>query len=305
MLPNGKEPELSIIICTHNRADLLRKTLDSLLHLVDVEFVEIILVDNQSTDHTEAVIDQYLQQNEERLAIYSLFESTLGLSAARNAGIRAASAKIVAFLDDDAIPTRQWVRIILDTFAKMPKAMAMGGQIAPRFETSRPQWLIKPFELPLTIVDLGEKVREYPANLHPFGANMAFRKAVFEAMLFPLELGRKGNMLLSGEESWVFHHLRKDDHMIIYHPQMSVEHFIPANRLTREWMTQRYYYQGISNGFARKGWVNKLKLVGTLSAKVLYILINGLLARSEGSKLLIKCRLESIRGSLTTLSVRK
>jgi glycosyltransferase involved in cell wall biosynthesis len=305
MLKDSMEPELSIIICTHNRADLLRKTLDSLLLLEDIEVVEVIVVDNQSSDHTEAVIDQYLLQNEGKLIVHSLFERVLGLSAARNAGIRASSAKLVAFLDDDAIPTRQWVRVILDTFEQMPEVMAMGGQIAPRFETKRPPWLIKPFELPLTIIDLGKRVREYPVNLHPFGANMALRKSVFEAILFPLDLGRKGNMLLSGEESWVFHKLSKEGQKVLYHPNMSVEHFIPANRLTREWMTQRYYYQGISNGNARKGRLDKLKLVGTLSAKVLYILVNALLARSEGSKLLIRCRLESIRGSLTTLNARK
>jgi glycosyltransferase involved in cell wall biosynthesis len=229
----------------------------------------------------------------------------LGLSAARNAGIRAASANIVAFLDDDAIPAKLWIRTILNTFNHMPEVMAMGGRITPRFETTRPQWLIKPFELPLTIVDLGQKVREYPANLHPCGANMALRKVVLEANLFPLELGRKGNELLSGEETWIFRSLSKAGKVILYHPFMSVEHFIPANRLTREWMTRRYYYQGISNGYARQGWLDKLKLVGTLTAKVLYILVNALLARSEGSKLLIKCRLESIRGSLTTLNVRK
>jgi glycosyltransferase involved in cell wall biosynthesis len=273
--------------------------------LVDIKLVEIIIVDNQSTDHTGDVIDQYLQQNEDKLAVYSLFESTLGLSAARNAGIRAASANIVAFLDDDAIPAKLWIRTILNTFNQMPEVMAMGGRITPRFETTRPQWLIKPFELPLTIVDLGQKVREYPANLHPCGANMALRKVVLEANLFPLELGRKGNELLSGEETWIFRSLSKAGKVILYHPFMSVEHFIPANRLTREWMTRRYYYQGISNGYARQGWLDKLKLVGTLTAKVLYILVNALLARSEGSKLLIKCRLESIRGSLTTLNVRK
>jgi glucosyl-dolichyl phosphate glucuronosyltransferase len=305
MLSNGEEPQLSIIICTHNRADLLRKTLDSLLHLLDIELVEIIIVDNRSHDHTEAVINHYLLQNENKLAVYSLYESTLGLSAARNAGIKAASAELVAFLDDDAIPAMLWIRTILNTFNQMPEVMAMGGRIEPRFETSRPHWLIKPFELPLTIVDLGDEIREYPAKLHPCGANMALRKEVFKAALFPLELGRKGDMLLSGEESWIFHNLSKAGQVILYNPQMSVEHFIPANRLTQEWMTQRYYYQGISNGYARKGWIDKLKLIGTLSVKIIYIFINALLARSEGSKLLIKCRLESIRGSLTTLNVRK
>jgi glycosyltransferase involved in cell wall biosynthesis len=305
MKSDGKEPQLSIIICTHNRADLLRKTLDSLLHLSDIELAEIIIVDNHSHDHTEAVIDQYLLQNEKKLTIYSLYEDTLGLSAARNAGIMAASAVIVAFLDDDAIPAKLWVRTILHTFTQLPEVIAMGGQITPRFETSRPHWLIKPFELPLTIVDLGSEIRQYPDKLYPCGANMAFRKMALEGTLFPLELGRQGNVLLSGEETWLFRSLCKAGQLILYHPAMSVEHFIPANRLTREWMTQRYYYQGVSNGHASRSWMSKLKLMGTLSAKILYIFVNALLARSEGSKFLIKCRLESIRGSLTTLSARK
>ncbi|SEU00372.1 glycosyltransferase [Paenibacillus sp. NFR01] len=301
----GDIPELSIIICTYNRSALLVKTLESLLSLEHLDKAEIIVVDNRSTDDTAAAVRKFIYSYGALLDIRYLLEPVQGLSAARNAGILASRSPLIAFLDDDAIPEPSWIGTIVDSFGEHPEVMAMGGKIAPIFESRRPEWLIKPFELPYTIVDLGSRVREYPKRLHPCGANMAMRKPVFDISLFPLELGRKGDSLLSGEETWLFEQIRREGHSILYHPQMAVDHFVPAGRLTEDWILKRYYSQGISNAMKSEGLKDRLVLLLKTAAKVVYIVVDSSISRSEGRKLLNKCRLESIRGTLHMIWNRK
>jgi glycosyltransferase involved in cell wall biosynthesis len=304
MVPNIQKPHVSIVICTYNRADLLRVTLDSLQGLSGIDRAEVLIVDNNSTDHTRSVVEAYMKRNTGNMEASYYFEPSQGLSAARNKGIQAANGDIIAFLDDDAIPCSEWISTIVATFDSRQDVYALGGIIHPNFESSRPDWLIKSLELPYTIVDMGSTVREYPPKLHPYGANMAIRRSFFENHSFPTNLGRKGSLLLSGEESWVFDKMKKEGKSILYHPGMAVVHFIPASRLTRDWIQQRYYYQGISNVCMLNGFGSKVILLGTLVGKVLYIIVDSLFARSEGRKLLVKCRLKSIRGTLDMLRRR-
>ncbi|MEK4324394.1 glycosyltransferase [Paenibacillus sp. FSL R7-0312] len=305
MLVHGEVSKISIIICTYNRSALLVKTLHSLLPLENLDQAEIIVVDNSSKDDTAAAIRRFIDTYGADMDIRYLLEPVQGLSAARNTGILASKSPLIAFLDDDAIPCRTWISTIVSTFEQKPEVMAMGGKIAPIFESKRPEWLIKPFELPYTIVDLGNRIREYPKRLHPCGANMAMRKIVFDISLFPLELGRKGDSLLSGEETWLFGQIQQEGHSILYHPEMAVDHFVPANRLTEDWIMKRYYSQGISNAMKSEGMKGNLLLLGKTGAKVMYILADSILSRSQGRRLLNKCRLESIRGTLHMIWNRK
>lgn len=307
MFEHGDVPRLSIIICTYNRAGLLSKTLDSLLGLEMLDQAEVILVDNRSTDDTAATVKRFMDTNESKIRMKYLLEPVQGLSAARNAGILAAKSPLIAFLDDDALPVRTWIRTIVETLESRPGVMAMGGKVSPIFESKRPDWLIKPFEFPYTIMDLGNRVREYPSKYHPCGANMAMRSEVFNVSLFPLELGRKGDSLLSGEETWLFGKIRKEGQSVLYHPQMAVDHFVPASRLTESWIMKRYYSQGISNALGSKGPLGGLKIWVKTGAKLLYIAVDSVLSAisgSEGRKLLNKCRMESVRGTLHMLRNR-
>ncbi|WP_155971165.1 glycosyltransferase [Paenibacillus sp. Soil522] len=293
--------QLSIVICTYNRAPLLERTLLALRELKRIEEAEVIVVDNNSSDDTAVVVRSCIERCRGQLDIQYVLERKQGLSAARNTGIKAACSGIIAFLDDDAIPVHGWIHAILEAFEQDPRTAAVGGIVYPNFETERPSWLIKPLELPYTIVNLGSEVRPYPKKLYPVGANMAFRSTVFERFSFPEELGRKGESLTSGEESWLFDRLKKQRMLITYLPSMTVHHFISRERLTKEWIAKRYYYQGLSYAFASRTTAAKLKLVLLTCMKAVYVFGELLLSRSEGSRLLVQCRRESIRGTFSNL----
>src|SRR5512138_3361592 len=93
---------LSIVLCTRNRADWLRRTLTFYEDIVADIGWELGIVDNGSRDATRQVIREFSSraQIHVRLAV----EPRMGLSRARNAGWQCASGEIIAFTDDDCYP---------------------------------------------------------------------------------------------------------------------------------------------------------------------------------------------------------
>ncbi|MBX2864275.1 MAG: glycosyltransferase family 2 protein, partial [Leptolyngbyaceae cyanobacterium MAG.088] len=95
------ELSISAIICTHNRDQYLGAAIDSLLAQT-LHDIEIIVVDNGSTDSTAEVVQPRLSDSRLRY----VYEPTLGLSMARNKGANTANGDILAYLDDDAVEGR-------------------------------------------------------------------------------------------------------------------------------------------------------------------------------------------------------
>ena len=113
--------DLSVVICSLNGAAGVDRCLRALAAQKDVE-LQIIVVDDGSTDDTSAVA-------REHSATVVRHETNRGLSAARNTGIRAATADIVAFLDDDCEPQPEWARELLDAYEN--DVIGVGGPIIP------------------------------------------------------------------------------------------------------------------------------------------------------------------------------
>lgn len=301
--PGSSRPHVSIVICTYARAALLGRTLMALKGVAGIGQAEVIVVDNNSPDSTAITVLDCIYRLKDLVAVKYLFEPRQGLSVARNRGVAAARGDIVAFLDDDAIPAVGWLNGIVRAFARHPDAGAVGGPIEPEFETPRPAWLVEGLEMPYTIVDLGRRERQYPRRLAPFGANMAIRREVFDKLRFPEELGRKGQSLLSGEESWLFDKVRRK-RKLVYVPGMKVRHFIPAERLNEQWIKRRYYYQGVSAAMGGLSALSMIRIVSLIVAKRIRVALGGSAGRSPGQRLIRECRLESIRGAMDTLRNR-
>ena len=119
-------PDLSIVICTYNRHELLRAALDTLLPQAPPDFpYEVIVVDNNSTPETRAVVEEFAAADSR---VRYVRETRQGNAYARNTGVENARASIVAFLDDDVTVRDNWVQIIKDTLPHT-KAGFIGGKV--------------------------------------------------------------------------------------------------------------------------------------------------------------------------------
>lgn len=239
---------ISAIICTHNRAEFLGEAIQSLAEqTLSNEKYEIIVVDNCSTDSTKEVVNQFSEIENLRY----IFESTLGLSYARNSGWRNARGKYTAYLDDDAIASPGWLEKILEVFETViPRPTCVGGKTEPLWESSRPKWLSDELMTGLTVVDWSDTPHELRDLSQEWlvGANIAF-PVEFLARVegFSCGLSRKGKGLLSGDEIFLQKQILKSGQSCFYHPEIAVQHRIPMERLSKFYFIRRYYWQGISD----------------------------------------------------------
>lgn len=232
---------------------------------------EIIVVDNNSTDDTAETVETCKAALNEIIPVVYVHEPKQGSNAARNAGVRTAKGRIIAFLDDDAVPSNGWLTGVAELFETHKDAAAAGGPIEPEFETPRPDWLTAPLESYYTIVDLGSATIRFPGRMTPWGANMAFRAEALQGMSFPDAHGRKREQLFSNEETWLLERIRDKGGRLYYTPNMHVRHFVPKERLTQEWIRRRYYYNGISKAMLKRGPITSPRMAIEYMIKIVYL----------------------------------
>ena len=241
--------EFSIIIPTYNRADELRETIRSIAKLkVDGDW-ELIVIDNNSPDHTRAVVETEMPSFP--AALRYVFEPEQGRYAAINTGIRAAQGKIIATTDDDARVEPDW----LARAAAGLDALGcdyVGGKVLPLWKGKRPNWLPHrpgPHWAVLALQDHGEQPREFGVDglPWPLGINTATKREAFERTdLFDNRLGRKaGTLRNQAQREW---HLRARAAGLrgFYVPDMVVHHVVEPDRLTKQYFRRWYYWHGIS-----------------------------------------------------------
>lgn len=243
----------SVVICTHNRAKDTVEAVHSVLAQEDqdIEF-EVLVIDNNSKDNTRELFQNADWPNHVRY----IFESKLGLSYARNRGIREAQGEFIMFLDDDALASSSWIREVIHVFERDERIGCVGGRIDPIWEGGKPEWIPDEIIGLYTLMDFSDQVTEMKPPYFPFGANVSFRKSVFDSIEpFREDLGRVGNNLLSSEESELISRIR-EKYDIFYTPYGSVQHKISKSRLNKRWLLRRMYWQGISDAtrYNKSGW---------------------------------------------------
>ena len=246
-IPPMSEPDLSVVICTLNRRPLLLDALQSVTQDIGDRDIEVLVVDNGSTDGSVEAVEEVARRDGR---VRLVREPHLGLSVARNTGIAAASGRVVAFLDDDAVVVPGWSDAMLDIFANTPDAAAVGGRSTLAWpDDRRPEWLPARYEPYYSGVDYGTERTRLEAPRIPYGVNMALDRAWLERLGgFDTRLGRKGRSLISCEEQELFLRLRAAGGEIWYEPNAAVYHRVDASRARRSWVVRRAFAQGRTHG---------------------------------------------------------
>lgn len=258
-------PEISVVLCTWNRAALLPDALAALLSQDDAPPHEVIVVDNASTDGTAAVITTYAARYPH---LRHIFEMRPGLAFARNTGVAAAAAPIVAFTDDDVRVGRGWVSAVAAAFRRYPDASCAGGPVLPLWTTWVPPWLTERHWAPLGVQDYGPLPLRVDAQrpLCLIGANLAFRREALDAIGgFDPALQRVGNGIGSTEDHECHLRLWQSGRHGIYDPALSVNAVVEPARVRKR--HHRAWHFGHGRHVARM----RLPDVETSRARVLGI----------------------------------
>jgi glycosyltransferase involved in cell wall biosynthesis len=246
--------DVSIIIATANRAADLRQTLDDLARIRRPGVIELLVVDNRSTDDTPQVVHAAAACFP--FPVRYLFEPEEGKYAALNAGIRAAHGRIVAATDDDARFEADWLERAVDGLDRHACEF-VGGRVLPLWGGPKPEWLSERSGLHakvIALLDHGDRVREFGRTISwPLGVNVAYRRDVFDRVgFFDNRLGRKtGTLRNQAQREW---HLRARAAGVrgFYVPDMVVHHLVPARRLRKQYFRLWLYWHGISRAILFK-----------------------------------------------------
>jgi glycosyltransferase involved in cell wall biosynthesis len=236
-------PDLSVVICTHDRYGALANSVERLLKSADFsDRCELLVVENTPSARRRPI------DLPSRCNVRHTICETQGLSAARNHGIAEARAGIIAFLDDDALVEQGWCAGILRRMHEDAKLLALGGKVVPRYDgEALPDWYDDRLAGYLSCIDWGVTARYLREGEWVVGANMAFRRDAFVRYgLFDVNLGRRGGgSLLSNEETALLARIGLD--RVFYDPAIAVQHVIPVERLTARWFRRRVYWQAVSD----------------------------------------------------------
>lgn len=244
----GQPLTISAIICTHNRSNYLAGSIESLLNQTYNHY-NILIIDNASTDNTKEVVNSYLSHPH----VHYYYESALGLSSARNRGAKESNADILAYLDDDAIASPQWLKTLVESYQNNPKLAIAGGKVTLIYPENMipPPWISENLSGALGYYDLGDQeILITSPILTPRGLNYSLRKTFLDSIGgFDLNLGRKGKNLLSNEELVMTELALNNNWEVRYLPTALVAHNVAPERLSHQWFLQRSWWQGVSEAY--------------------------------------------------------
>ena len=249
----GAEAAVSVVIPTFNRAAPLAATLDSLARLQtrSVPNWEVVVVDNNSSDDTAAVVRS--RQATFPVTLRYEYERAQGRSNALNRGISASTAPVIACIDDDVVVAERWLDEAIGPLITPERGIDYtGGPVQPIWEAARPTWL-SPTRADLwgavAILDYGPDAFIFEERRRvPLGANMAMRRTLVDRIGgFSPRLGRSSGTRLLGQEVPEFlARARAAGGRGLYVPGMLVRHHVPASRLTKTYFRRWWHGKGRS-----------------------------------------------------------
>ena len=242
---------VTILICTYNRADLLGPTLDSIAGLQGAPGLtwEVLVLDNNSIDDTVGCVAR--RQPSFPVDLRYEFEKRQGKSIALNTGMELARGEIILYTDDDVRVPAGWMEAAVRPLLTRSDIAYTGGPVRPMWERDPPAWLDSGGNLGGTIAVKDHGAEPFifeDRRKTPLGVNMAVRRELVQRIGgFRPDLGRRGKSLLGQEQAEFFYRSRAAGARGAYVPGMVLDHYVPASRLTHRYFRRWWFWKGISH----------------------------------------------------------
>ncbi len=247
---------LQVLICTHNRAELLQRAIHYLNQAARPKAYKISLfvVANACTDATGQYLAQYqAAQTHEQLNLEWFSEPVPGKSNALNSAIPKLTADIIAMVDDDHRVDENYLMAISHALSQYPKADFFCGKIIPDWDGSEPHWVheqgqYRIYPLPVPRFDLGEDAIVVTQDIAvPGGGNLVIKKELLTKIgNFSTAYGPVGHNLGGAEDiEWVIR-AYKAGAQLYYIPEIVQYHYVESERMTLAYVIKKAYERSSS-----------------------------------------------------------
>ncbi len=236
------QPLISTVVCTFNRASLLRNVLIDLgAQNLDRDQYEVLVVDNNSEDDTRAVADEFERQYPN---VRYVHEPEQGLAHARNRGWREAKGDYVGYTDDDCRMPPQWLSVAAEIIRARRPAL-FGGPYYACYNTPKPKWFKDEYESHVQ----GDIARFFSKEECLDGGNMFLRRDLLERLNgFDASLGMSGTKLAYGEETALQLRVRAEmpSAEVYYDPRLYLRHLVRPEKMRLGWVLRHRWVAGRS-----------------------------------------------------------
>ncbi|MEM9002298.1 MAG: hormogonium polysaccharide biosynthesis glycosyltransferase HpsE [Cyanobacteria bacterium P01_F01_bin.86] len=234
--------DFSVVICTYNGAHRLPRVLERLKRQQATETIrwEVLVIDNNSSDETLAVVRHYQQVWIDTVPLRYHFEHKQGLAYARRCAMRRVKAPLVGFLDDDNFPQETWVHEAHQFGLQHPGAGAYGSEVKPLYDAPPPVGFGRIAPL-LAIINRGDQPFIYTQRLGvlPSGAGMVVRREAWFGHV-PEQPKLAGvcdtSLRAKGEDVETLSYIRDAGLQVWHNPAMKIEHHISVERVQRTYL---------------------------------------------------------------------
>lgn len=249
--------DFSVAICTYNGAARLPAVLDCLQRQI-VEGVrwEVLVIDNNSSDDTKAIVMEYSQRWREDCGLRYVFEGKQGTSYARLKAVDVAQSQdLIGFLDDDNLPAETWVAEAYQFGQHHPKAGAYGGIIHAKLDEVPPDYFDR-IKMLLAILNQGDRPFQYRRSVKPRKTpiapgcvirKQAWKDCIPDRLLLAGRDEAGKTMLGACEDLEMMYYIQNSEWEVWHNPMMVIWHHIPSRRLERDYLLKVARTSGLSN----------------------------------------------------------
>lgn len=240
------QPSLFVSVVVPSHAPRFLEQVMRGLASQSVNTFEVILVVNGDLFEVDGLLGRYGKD----LRLRCVHEPAIGLNRARNAGVTVARGHVVAFLDDDAVPTRRWIETIGSLHERYVEDSIIGGEVRLHFLSASPQWLIGELRWLLSEISWTHGTYRLDDGKWLAGCNLSVKKSLFEQVgMFDESIGMKGRtgpQLGNDETEFVARAGERTGIGPLFSSELVVDHIIPETRLSIENLRLRAWGQGYS-----------------------------------------------------------